>query len=306
MFGLLIIIGIVTSCAQARHRRPADIITTLQNAGHYTKALAALNATTGLLDQLMNETDVTMFLPTDDAYLNATLRDVMDFHGDIQFHIVSNESIRIGNRVSDSVHNTMALEPLRLNVYNILGIFAAEGVEITERNMQTSNGYIHGLGGIMTPPEGNAVYLMSQRSELSTFHTLLNQTGLLDQVKNDHNITLFAPSEAAWHTAMDSATLTYLWSHQNLMKEVLLYHVIDRQTLYSIGMRHHLNFVTADHDHDRVVVIEDGSDHIFVNEAKVTEADISATNGVIHVVDRVLIPTKVMLELEAQNLVVIG
>ncbi|RUS69093.1 hypothetical protein EGW08_023142, partial [Elysia chlorotica] len=89
------------------------------------------------------------------------------------------------------------------------------------------------------------------------------------------------------------------------LPDVLLYHVVERITLYSIGMRHTLTFHTADQGRDNLMVLEDfATGDIMVNTAKIVKKDISATNGVIHVIDEVLVPARVLLKIEEQGITI--
>jgi len=97
-------------------------------------------------------------------------------------------------------------------------------------------------------------------------------------------------------------TLTFLQNNDAALKEVLLYHVVARLTLYSVGMRHAMSFPTADRHHDRIMLLESGTGDVYLNDVHVSEVDISATNGVIHVLDGVLIPTSVVLMMESAGL----
>merc|ERR1712154_696469 len=125
-------------------------------------------------------------------------------------------------------------------------------------------------------------------------------------ISADSNQTLFAPTDAAF-SHLDDQALTYLQNNANALKQVLLYHLVPKTTLYSIGMRHAMTFETADsaghHDFNNLMLIEDpNNDDVYLNHAKVSKADISATNGVIHLLDDVLVPTDVLIQIEDQGL----
>ena len=57
-------------------------------------------------------------------------------------------------------------------------IFTAEGVEVVEPNIRLTNGYLHGLGGIMLPPEGPSLQLIENHPNLTIFSSLLAVAGI--------------------------------------------------------------------------------------------------------------------------------
>jgi len=67
-----------------------------------------------------------------------------------------------------------------------------------------------------------------------------------------------------------------------------------------------MTFSTSDTAHDRIMTTEDGSGHVFLNGALVSQKDLSSTNGVVHVLEEVLMPWKVLIHLEGEGLTVLG
>ncbi|XP_012941409.1 transforming growth factor-beta-induced protein ig-h3 [Aplysia californica] len=221
---------------------------------------------------------MTLFAPTDEALAKVPAQDLAALTADPQklaqvlsYHAVGDTAFKVRGRTNDKVLTAVSGQPVRVNLYNILHVASAEGVKITERDIHVDNGYVQGIDGIMVPPEGDIVDLVTKRSDMKTLGLLLSKAGLID-----------------------------------VIKDTLLYHVVNRLTLYSVGMRDSMTFTTADRKHDRVMLIDDGSGDIFLNHAKVTEKDISATNGVIHVLDEVLVPISVLLKIEEAGLSLVG
>ncbi|KAK3784094.1 hypothetical protein RRG08_060521 [Elysia crispata] len=96
-----------------------------------------------------------------------------------------------------------------------------------------------------------------------------------------------------------------LFFNDSFSRDVLLHHVVDRKTLYSIGMRHTLTYLTADQGHDYLMILEDfATGDIKVNTACIVQKDISATNGIIHIIDEALVPARVLLKIEEQGITI--
>jgi len=298
----------------AEAARSTDLLTALETQGNFSIITYYLNKT-HLLSDLMNETafpEVTLFLPTDEVLNSLPADELTRLNSDpiylshvLRFHIADHDAVKLKTQRQDKVFDTMALQPLRLNFYKDLDIYSAEGVEVTRINILLDNGWLHVLGGLMVPPEGNIPYLVSHRPDMRILTSLLHVAGLSDVIRVDENMTLFAPSDDAFGK-LDDAAQKYLQSNPDVLKEVLLYHIIDKQTVYSIGMRHSMTFQSADKKHDRVMLMEDGTGNFYLNGGKISEVDISATNGVIHVIDRVMFPLNVILEMEGHDITVIG
>jgi uncharacterized surface protein with fasciclin (FAS1) repeats len=116
---------------------------------------------------------------------------------------------------------------------------------------------------------------------------LLTQTGLAETLKGEGPFTVFAPTDAAFE-ALPEGTLEELGKPENAgqLESILLYHVAEGEALSS-DLSDGQEVATV--QGDAVTVSIDGGT-VMVNEATVTQADIEASNGVIHVIDSVLQP----------------
>jgi len=213
-----------------------DLVNTLwmkggYSGGNYSIMFDRLNAT-GHLRHLMRDSNITVFLPTDDAikkappeFLTSLTKDpalatkIMDFHIDNQQRVrltFRREHGQLLGVVNDILIHSMAGLDVRINSYRDAGIFTAEGVEVVEPNIKLTNGYLHGLGGIMLPPEGPSLQLIENHPNLTTFTSLLALAGIRDDMNVD-NTTIFAPSNAAFDK-MDKAVIDYLQKHVDQLK----------------------------------------------------------------------------------------
>jgi len=164
---------------------------------------------------------------------------------------------------------------------------------VTSANVMASNGVIHVIDNVMLPPRSkgdvttNIIDTAVAAGNFTFFVTALEMAGLVDALSDpDSNFTVFAPTNAAFHLLGDDA-LNALLADTEALTTLLTNHVIagstvDAVTAYSLNgtMLETLSGNTVE------VAIDDGS--LLIQGAKVTSSDIYTTNGIIHVIDRVI------------------
>jgi uncharacterized surface protein with fasciclin (FAS1) repeats len=121
--------------------------------------------------------------------------------------------------------------------------------------------------------------------QFKTLTQLLKQAGLVSTLQRRGPYTVFAPTDAAFEK-VPKQTLRALLANKAKLKAVLLYHVVPGRVTAAKVVK--LTSATTANG-ERVRIRVKGST-VYVNNARVTKADVIASNGVIHVVDRVLIP----------------
>jgi uncharacterized surface protein with fasciclin (FAS1) repeats len=122
--------------------------------------------------------------------------------------------------------------------------------------------------------------------QLSTLTKLINDAGLAETLRAQGPYTVFAPSDDAFK-AVPAATLQALASDKELLKSMLSYHVLPGK--FSAADVTNGNAKTV--QGANVALSKSGS-FITIEDAVVTQADVPASNGVVHVIDRVLMPPK--------------
>ena len=164
---------------------------------------------------------------------------------------------------------------------------------VTSANVMASNGVIHVIDNVMLPPPSkgdvttNIIDTAVAAGNFTFFVTALEMAGLVDALSDpDSNFTVFAPTNAAFHLLGDDA-LNALLADTEALTTLLTTHVIagsavDAVTAYSLNgtMLETLSGNTVE------VAIDDGS--LLIQGAKVISSDIYTTNGIIHVIDRVI------------------
>jgi uncharacterized surface protein with fasciclin (FAS1) repeats len=133
--------------------------------------------------------------------------------------------------------------------------------------------------------EPNIVQTAVAAGQFKTLTKLLGRAGLVDALQQPGPYTVFAPTDAAFKK-VPKATLTALLRNRAKLKAVLLYHVVPGSVTASDVVK----LSSAKTLNGKSVRIRVSGMNVFVNSAKVTKANVVASNGVIHVINRVLIP----------------
>jgi uncharacterized surface protein with fasciclin (FAS1) repeats len=134
----------------------------------------------------------------------------------------------------------------------------------------------------------NIVELASQTDALSTLVTAVKAAGLVETLQGDGPFTVFAPTNEAFNKLPDG-TLESLLKPENKdqLVRILTYHVVLGKVM-STDLSDGMKAKTAEGS-QLTVNLGDG---VQVNNANVVNADIEASNGVVHVIDTVIMPPK--------------
>jgi len=293
------------SIASVRAYSAGDIVDVATGAGQFTTLLAAAQAA-GLVDALKAPGPITVFAPTDAAFasllakLGVTpaqlLANVPLLTAVLKYHVVP------GKVLSTDLQSTQS--PTTLSGLQMLVTKDADGVtingyaKVVSADVAASNGVIHVVDSVLLPfvqgaPAISSDTIVDVASKAGSFATLLaaaQAAGLVDALKAPGPITVFAPTDAAFATLIRRLHTTpeKLLANKALLTKVLTYHVVAGR-ITAADLKRGRNVVTT--LNGRKIVVVKTSKGVTVNRtAKVTTADIGASNGVIHVINRVLVP----------------
>ena len=118
-----------------------------------------------------------------------------------------------------------------------------------------------------------------------TLATALTEAGLIETLKGKGPFTVFAPTDEAF-AKLPKGTLESLLKDKEALKKVLLYHVVSGSVMAKDVVK--LKKATTVGGQDVMIKVKGGK--VMVNKSNVTATDIEASNGIIHVIDAVLIP----------------
>ena len=141
------------------------------------------------------------------------------------------------------------------------------------------------LTGCATSPKPtNLAETAAAKPELSTFTKLVNEAGIADTLSGPGPYTVFAPTDEAFKS-LPPATLAKLSGDKTLLKSVLNYHVLQSKMVAAEVKNGPVKTLQGAN-----LAVSKSGDFVTVEDAVVTQADVPATNGVVHVIDRVLMP----------------
>jgi uncharacterized surface protein with fasciclin (FAS1) repeats len=142
----------------------------------------------------------------------------------------------------------------------------------------------------------SAANVVETADQAGTFKTLLaaaQAAGLADALATTQNITVFAPTDEAF-AKLPAGTVESLLKPENKdqLVAILTYHVVPRKLASNQMLAGPFHVRTLKAKPDRTLAITKGAAGVKVDNAMVVKADIMTDNGIIHVIDTVLLPSK--------------
>merc|ERR1712072_1019821 len=138
-------------------------------------------------------------------------------------------------------------------------------------------------------PTKNIVELAAGTPDLSTLVTALKAGKLTTALSGTGPFTVFAPTNEAF-AALPKATIAHLLDPKNIkeLQAVLEYHVIAGAAVHAADLKEFQKVKTL--EGKELFIVKDHRGDVLVDNARVTTADVDASNGVVHIIDKVLIP----------------
>jgi len=165
----------------------------------------------------------------------------------------------------------------RIPIVAVLVVVLAVGVATATAGRATTSGTKMG--------EKNLVQTAIAAGQFKTLASLLQKAGLAGALEGKGPFTVFAPTDAAFDK-VPKATLASLAKNKMKLRAVLLYHVVKGKVTAAQAMK----LQSAKTLEGKSVSIRVSGGKVLVGGATVTKADVMASNGVIHVINKVLIP----------------
>jgi transforming growth factor-beta-induced protein len=241
-----------------------------------------------------SEAELTVFAPTNDAFvallseLGATSLDdvpVGTLTDILLYHVIGSKAMST-DLASGYFPTLSTFSDNNLSMYIEVG----EGVTINGNTMVTAadieadNGVIHVVDKVILPP--SVVDIAIANENFSTLVSAVVKAGLVDALSGEGPFTVFAPTNAAFDALfaeLGIAGIDDLTAEE--LTPILLYHVVSG------------NVLSTDLANGEVPTLKEGSSitvdlssGVMINESNVVAADVQGANGVIHVIDKVLLP----------------
>jgi transforming growth factor-beta-induced protein len=282
----------------------ANIVETAIANGNFTTLVAALQATE--LDAVLADESATftVFAPTDAAFALigeetiSTLLDNTDVLTNILLqHVVPEIAVDsvTAYSLNGAMISTASTAEIPLIINSSTDMLTFGGANIIIKDIYTTNGIIHVIdavivGDVAIPtPAMSLVDVAAANSSFTTLVTALQATNLDTVLADlDTDYTVFAPSDAAF-AKLPEGTLESLTTAQ--LTDILLYHVLPGKVLAdgAITLAQSSSNMAVAANGDKISLSFSNST-LFVNGAKVSTADVMADNGIIHVIDNVIMP----------------
>lgn len=230
---------------------------------------------------LRNDDPFTVFAPVNDGFEGLDVDELIDdseiLNRVLQYHAVPGEPL-----TSDQISGGESLETLEGGEVNIEvsdGTVTVNGIPVTITDVRTRNGVVHLIDGVLLE-RLDVVQRATVTSSLSTLTTAVGEAGLAQSLKGDGPFTVFAPVDSAF-AKFDTEDLL---GNQDLLERVLTYHVFD-QEIRSGDLPDGESPQTLE---GGTITVDPGN--LRLNDrVAVTVTDVEVRNGVIHLLDDVLL-----------------
>jgi len=279
-------------------KSPGNIAEVLNKAGATT--LVELVVKAGLAETLSGPGPFTVFAPVNGAFaklpsdLVDTLRSDVDILKKVLLYHVVPGAVMSKDITDDLTATSAEGSDLRANIFTKYGrdFITINGKSVQYPDIQASNGIIHFMKDVIYPiPSGNIAEVVSGDERFSTLLAAVGAAGLANTLATGGPFTVFAPTNEAFAKVPQDA-LNGLLADKEALTKVLLRHVVPG-TKFAKGLQLPTHFNTAGgaaEDRIGTQMYRSGTVKVFSssNVAKVVDADIIATNGVIHAIDTVI------------------
>ncbi|MEL6866746.1 MAG: fasciclin domain-containing protein, partial [Bacteroidota bacterium] len=274
-------------CNFAVAQTVVDII--VNSADHNILEDAVIAA--GLDDDLSAAGDFTVFAPTDDAFnalptgtVSTLLQDPTGDLAKILLYHVLNIEVMADDLSDGQIARTLLGQSTEVAIDGDDVFINSAKVTITD--IPASNGVVHVLDAVLMPPASNVVDVVANSPDHNILETAVIEAELDEALAGDGPFTVFAPTDAAFDLLPDGTLDALLDDPTGDLAKILLYHVVGTD----IASGDLTNGQTATTLLGQDIEVEINMDGVFINDAKVSVTDINTFNGVVHVLDAVILP----------------
>lgn len=268
-----------------------DIIATAMGNPDFSTLVTAIKAA-GLVETLQGKGPFTVFAPTNSAFakvdpkaLEGLLANKPALTGVLTYHVVS------GNVMAADVTKLKFADTVngqRVTISTDGGVMV-NNAKVTATDIKCSNGVIHVIDTVIMPETADIVAVAGKAGQFKTLAAALEAAGLVSTLQGEGPFTVFAPTDAAF-AKLPKGTLEDLLKPENRekLKGILTYHVVPGRVFSDQAVK--AGTAKTVQGQSVTIAVKDGKP--MVNDAGIAKTDINASNGVIHVIDTVIMPKK--------------
>lgn len=273
------------------NQAPKNIVETAVAAGSFNTLAAALKAA-DLVDVLTGAGPFTVFAPTDAAFAKlpaGTVETLLKpenkdkLRAVLLYHVVPGKAMAkdvVGKNAWATANGQQVNIQVRGETVSI------DNAKITATDIAASNGVIHVIDTVILPETKTIPEVADAAGSFGTLLAAVKAAGLAETLSGEGPFTVFAPTDEAF--AALGTTVQDLLKPENKDKltAILTYHVVSGRVFAEQAK----GLSEAKTVNGKTVKIESKWGKVMVGGAEVVSADIDAANGVIHVINKVLIP----------------
>uniref|UniRef100_A0A3B3HUB7 Periostin n=1 Tax=Oryzias latipes TaxID=8090 RepID=A0A3B3HUB7_ORYLA len=239
----------------------------------------------GISTSMASDAEYTFLAPLNDVFTDEVMSiDQDDLRVILENHVFKNK-IMLGQLYNGQLLETIAGKTLRVFIYRTA--VCIENSCLIRGTKEGANGALHLMKTLLKPAAKTMFEILKQNGNFKIFLSLMEAAGLTDVLRQEGSFTLFAPSDKAF-ASLATRDLELLKSNKNALKTILLYHLTNAVFVsggLEVGVT---NLLKSLQGSSLKLIFANSTTQ--VNSVKVPEADIMATNGVVHFVNQVLYP----------------
>jgi uncharacterized surface protein with fasciclin (FAS1) repeats len=204
----------------------------------------------------------------------------------LTYHVVPG-SVKAADVVK--LKNAATVQGQRVDIKVNAGKVMVDGANVVATDVACSNGVIHVIDTVILPVDGTIVDVAAKNGSFNTLVAAVKAAGLVETLSGKGPFTVLAPTDAAF-AKLPAGTLEMLLKPENKKQlvDILTYHVVPGVAAYSDQVVKMSQVPTVLGTPITVTVTEG---KVRLNDSNVVATDVEASNGVIHVVDTVILPT---------------
>lgn len=237
----------------------------------------------------------TVFAPTDEAFAKlpaGTVEGLLKPENKaklaaiLKYHVVSGK-VMAGDVVK--VKGAVTLNGQRVDVKVVGKSVNIDGAKVVTTDIACSNGVIHVIDSVILPASDSIPAVADKAGKFKTLLAAVKEAGLVETLSGPGPFTVFAPNDEAF-AKIPAATLADLLKPENkaTLAGILTYHVVPGR-VYSEAALAAKSAKTVQGANVSIKATDKGA---FINEAMIIATDVDASNGVIHIIDSVIMPPK--------------